>query len=54
MQAQRIMAGAPPMSAPELPTMPLPNEVDEPPTIEEVKEYARWVFMDWAHESSTG
>ncbi len=41
LQAQRIMTGAPPAAAPELPSMPLPHEVDEPPTVEEIEEYAQ-------------
>ncbi len=41
LQAQRIMTGAPAEAAPQLPQVPLPQEVDEPPTEEEIKDYAR-------------
>lgn len=41
LQAQRIMTGAPASSVPDLPPVPLPQEVDEPPSPEEVVEYGR-------------
>jgi len=46
LQAQRIMTGAPPEAAPDLPTVPLPQEVDEPPSPEEVEEYASYLGFD--------
>ena len=44
LQAQRIMTGGagPSMNA-AVPTISLPEEVDEPPSHEEIVEYARWV-----------
>ena len=43
LQAQRIMTGGagPTMNA-SIPTINLPQEVDEPPSKEEIVEYARW------------
>ncbi len=40
-QAQRIMTGAPAQDAPTLPQVPLPQEVDEPPTEDEIRDYGR-------------
>lgn len=46
LQAQRIMTGQQAGPVPELPTVPLPTEVDEPPTREEIQEYGRYLGMD--------
>ena len=44
LQAQRIMTGGmgPSMGPTAVPTINLPHEVDEPPSQDEIVDYARW------------
>ncbi len=47
LQAQRIMTGGTGPAMPtSVPTVNLPKEVDDPPSEEEIKEYAKYLGMD--------